>query len=117
MTTTSMSSKSITTRRKRTKRLAITMQALRSTQIPIKTEAFYAFFIALVVGLIYPALANINFNAYLTSNVVTKLVGVKLPSTSSFSALIALELYGSFYGLIFGGLVAYIAGAALPTTF
>jgi len=117
MATTSIASKNIAAPTKRVRGLAITMQALRSAQIPIGAGAFYAFFIALVVGLIYPALANINFNAYLTSNVVAGLVGVKLPNASSFSALIALELYGSFYGLIFGGLVAYIAGAALPTTF
>ena len=117
MATTSIASKNIAAPRKRAEGLAITMQALRSAQIPVGAGAFYAFFVALICGLIYPTLANINFNAYLTSNVVAGLVGVKLPNASSFSALVALELYGSFYGLLFGGLVAYIAGAALPTTF
>src|SRR5712692_9929860 len=116
MATTSIA-KSIAAPRKRARGLAITMQALRSAQIPIGAGAFYAFFIALVVGLIYPALSNINFDAYLTSNAVAGLLGAKLPHASSFSAVIALELYSSFYGLIFGGLVAYIAGAAVPATF
>ena len=117
MATTSIASKNIAAPRKRAEGLAITMQALRSAQIPVGAGAFYAFFVALIVGLIYPALANINFNAYLTSNVVAGLLGAKLPNASSFSALLGLELYSSFYGVIFGGLVAYIAGAALPTTF
>jgi ABC-2 type transport system permease protein len=117
MAITSISTKSIPAPRKRAHGLAITLQALRSAQIPIGSGAFYAFFVALVCGLIYPSLANFNLGAYLTSNVVAGLVGAKLPNASSFSALIALELYSSFYGLIFGGLVAYIAGAALPTTF
>ena len=117
MATTSIASKNIVAPRRRAEGLAITMQALRSAQIPVGAGAFYAFFIALVVGLIYPTLANFNFNAYLTSNVVAGLLGAKLPNASSFSALMALELYSSFYGLIFGGLVAYIAGAALPITF
>ncbi len=117
MATSSISAKSVAAPRKRVQGLAITMQALRSAQTLVGAGAFYAFFIALVCGLIYPTLANFNFSAYLTSNVVAGLVGAKLPNTSSFSALIALELYSSFYGLIFGGLVAYIAGAVLPITF
>lgn len=117
MTTTSIAAKSLAVPRKRAQGLAITLQALRNAQTLIGAGAFYAFFIALVVGLIYPALANLNFSAYLTSNVVAGLVGAKLPNARSFSALIALELYSSFYGLIFGGLVAYIAGSAVPATF
>src|SRR5437588_4523896 len=104
--------KSVAAPRKRVRGLAITLQALRSAQIPIGGGAFYAFFVALVVGLIYPTLSNINLTGYLTSNAVAGLLGAKLSNASSFSALLALELYSSFYGLIFGGLVAYIAGAA-----
>ena len=115
MATTSIA-KNIAAPRKRVRGLAITIHALRSAQIPIGAGAFYAFFIALVVGLIYPTLSSFNFDAYLTSNAVAGLLGAKLPHASDFAALIALELYSAFYGLIFGGLVAYIAGAALPTT-
>ena len=117
MATTSIASKNIAAPRKRAEALAITMQALRSAQIPVGAGAFYAFFVALICGLIYPTLANFNLSGYFTSSVVSGLLGVKLPNASSFSALVALELYGSFYGLLFGGLVAYIAGAALPATF
>jgi len=35
---------------------------------------------------------------------------------SNFAAILGLEVYSSFYGLLFGGFLAWIAGAALPVT-
>ncbi len=102
--------------RKRFSGLPVTLHALNNAKTLISAGAFYALFLAIVVGLIYPTLANINLSAYLTSNTVAGLVGVKLAHANSFIALIAIELYGSFYGLLFGGIIAYIAGAALPAT-
>ncbi len=115
MATTSIS-KSVAVPRKRVRGLAITIQALSNAKIPVGAGAFYALFVALVVGLLYPAMTKLNLDAYLTSNAVAGLLGAKLQHASDFSSLIALELYGAFYGLLFGGLVAYIAGGALPAT-
>ncbi len=116
MATTSIS-KSIAAPKKRPRGLTIATVSLINAKVPLGAGAFYGFFIALVVGLIYPVLSKLNFNAYLTSNAVAGLVGAKLNDASSFSALIGLELYGAFYGLIWGGIIGYIAGAALPSTF
>ncbi|HLX39188.1 MAG TPA: ABC transporter permease subunit [Ktedonobacteraceae bacterium] len=102
--------------KKRSEGLAIAFRALVAAKTPLGAGAFYALFIALIVGLIYPTLSSINFNSYLTSNAVAGLVGAKLQSANSFAALMSLELYGSFYGLLFGGIIAYIAGSALPVT-
>lgn len=59
----------------------------------------------------------INLNAYLGSSMISGLVGASnLKNFNSFPALLAVELYGAFYPLIFGGAIAYIAGASLPTS-
>jgi ABC-2 type transport system permease protein len=59
----------------------------------------------------------LNLNAYLSSSIISGLVGTSnLKTYNTFPALLAIELYGSFYPLIFGGAIAYIAGAALPIT-
>ena len=108
--------KNIPAPKKRSGGLAIALRALVTAKTPLGAGAFYALFIALIVGLIYPALSSLNFSSYLTSNAVAGLVGAKLQNANSFAALMALELYGSFYGLLFGGIIAYIAGAALPAT-
>ena len=115
MATTSIT-KNIPAPKKRAEVMTIALRALVTAKTPLGAGAFYALSVALVVGLIYPALSSLNFNSYLTSNAVAGLVGAKLQNANSFSALMALELYGSFYGLLFGGIIAYIAGSALPAT-
>lgn len=113
MATTSISS-TIAAPKKRSRGLAITMRALSNSKIVLSYGAFYAFFIAVVIGFIYPSIKSINMNAYLTSNAVAGLLGAKLSNANNYSALVALELYSSFYALIWGGIIAYIAGSTLP---
>ena len=115
-TTTVSPVKNVPIPKKRTQGLTITSLALWNSKTLLSAGIFYAMFIALVVGLLYPALKNLNFNSYLTSSAVASLVGVRLKNASTFSALMSIELYGSFYGLIFGGILAYIGGSLLPTT-
>jgi len=115
MATTSIS-KSIAAPKKRARGLIITRVSFFNAKTLLAAGAFYIFFIALVIGFLYPTLSGVNFNAYLTSNAVAGIVGAKLKDISSFSALLALELYSSIYALIWGGIIAYMAGAALPAT-
>jgi beta-exotoxin I transport system permease protein len=115
MATTSIT-KNIAAPKKRARGLTIASRALVTAKTPLGAGAFYALFVALIVGLIYPTMSSLNLNSYLTSNAVAGLVGAKLQNANSFVALMALELYGSFYGLLFGGIIAYIAGSALPAT-
>jgi ABC-2 type transport system permease protein len=115
MATTSIS-KSITAPKKRARDLIIARVSFFNAKTLLAAGAFYILLIALVVGLLFPTLSSVNLGAYLTSNAVAGLVGAKLKDVSSFSALLALELYSSFYALIWGGIIAYMAGASLPAT-
>lgn len=100
--------------KKRARGLTIAMRALSNSKIILAYGVFYAFFIAVVIGILYPSISSINLNAYLTSNAVAGLLGAKLSNANSYSALAALELYSSLYALIWGGIIAYIAGSTLP---
>src|SRR5260370_23115093 len=113
MATTSIS-KSIAAPKKRARGLIITLVALPNDTVILPPGAFSAVFVALIVGLLYPSLQQINFNAYVTSSAAAGLLGAKLSNANSFQALMALEMYSSLYALIWGGIVAYIGGASPP---
>jgi ABC-2 type transport system permease protein len=115
MATTSIS-KSIPAPKKRARGLIITRVSFFNAKTLLGAGAFYILFIALVIGFLYPSLSQLNFNAYLTSNAVSGLIGAKLTNVS-FSSILAVELYSSLYALIWGGIIAFMAGAALPATF
>ena len=115
MATTSIS-KSIAAPKKRARGLTIAFVALGNDKVILAAGVFYALFIAVIVGILYPSIGSINLNGYLTSNAVAGLLGAKLSSANSFQALMALEMYSSLYALIWGGIIAYIAGASLPAT-
>ena len=111
--------KTVAAPKKRMRGLPVMMAALTNGRIILSAGAFYAMFIALVVGLLYPTISSFNvLNAYLTSSAVQGIVGtgVRLQHISGFSAFLGLELYGAFYGLLFGGILSYIAGSSLPLT-
>ena len=116
MATTSIS-KSITAPKKRARGLIITQVSFANAKTLLGAGAFYILFIALVIGFLYPTLASINFSSYLTSNAVAGLVGAKLTNATSFSSIIGVELYSSIYALLWGGIIAFMAGAALPATY
>ena len=116
MATTSIS-KSIAAPEKRARGLAITWRARANDGIILAAGVFYAIFVAVVVGILYPSLQQINFNAYVTSTAASGLLGAHLSNANSFQALMALEMYSSLYALIWGGIVAYIGGASLPATY
>ena len=116
MATTSIS-KSIAAPEKRTRGLTITWRALANDRVILVAGVFYAVFVAVVVGILYPSLQQINFNAYVTSSAAAGLLGAHLSNANSFEALMALEMYSSLYALIWGGIVAYIGGASLPATY
>ena len=115
MAITSMT-KSIPMPRKRTRGLTIMIRSIINARTPLAMGCFYGVLIALLVAAIYPALSQVNVGAYLSSGVVSGLVGGHLTNFSSFTAILGLELFSSFYGLLFGGILAWIGGAALPLT-
>ncbi len=110
--------KHLATPQKRVRGLPVLVASLMTAKAPLAGGAFYAMLIAFFVGVLYPTIASLNLDVYLTSSTVQGLVGTgfKLQHTSGFSAFLGIELYGAFYGLLFGGVIAYIAGAAIPLT-
>src|SRR5579859_7940045 len=116
MATTSIS-QSVAAPKKRARGLAITLRALSNDKVILSAGVFYAIFVAVVVGILYPSLKQINFTAYVTSNAAAGLLGARLSNASSYQALMALEMYSSLYALIWGGIVAFIGGASLPATY
>lgn len=104
----------IATPKKRSEGLAITLRAMYVPRIIVGYGAFYGALIALLVVFIYPAMSSINLGSYISSPAISGLIGGRIPNINSFGNVIALELFSSLYGLIFGGIMAYVSGAALP---
>lgn len=74
----------------------------------------YIVIIGLLVGFLLPAFKTLNLQAYLTGSIASLIGGATLnPRTPLFAVYLALELYGSFFMLLFGGVVAYAAGASI----
>jgi len=74
----------------------------------------YILIIGLLVGLLLPAFKTLNIQAYLTGSVAALIGGSALsPNVPLFAVYMALELYGSFFMLLFGGVLAYAAGASV----
>jgi ABC-2 type transport system permease protein len=74
----------------------------------------YILIIGLLVGLLLPAFQTLKIETYLTGSIGALIGGAQLsPKTPLFAAYLALELYGSFFMLLFGGVVAYASGASI----
>jgi len=105
---------SVPVAKKRSQALAITRATLSNARMLVAGGIFYGALIALVVGLIYPTMRSINLAGYLSSNVVSSIIGSHLVNPTSFASLMGIELYSAFGCLLFGGIVAYASGAAIP---
>jgi ABC-2 type transport system permease protein len=74
----------------------------------------YIAIIGLLVGLLLPAFKTLSLQTYLTGSLGALIGGAQLnPKTPFFADYLALELYGSFFLLLFGGVLAYAAGASI----
>jgi ABC-2 type transport system permease protein len=79
----------------------------------IGAACFYILVIGLMIGLIFPALTKLDLRSYVSNSAVGSLLGVTSLTTSTFAAYLAVELYSSFFLLLFGGVLAYAAGASI----
>lgn len=100
--------------KKRTEGLVIATRAIINARTPISAGCFYGALIALIVGALYPSLSSLNLQGYVTSPAISSMIGGHAKSFSSFTSFVAIELFSALYGLLFGGIMAYAAGAALP---
>ena len=107
--------KSIPVPRKRARGLTITIHSIINAKTPLALGCFYGVLIALLLAAIYPSISKANLGGYLSSSVISGIIGSRITNFSGFTVFLGLELYSSVYGLLFGGIMAYIGGAALPT--
>jgi ABC-2 type transport system permease protein len=96
--------------------LTIARASLANTKIPIASGGAYAILIALLLGALAPSLAYADIGAFLSSNVSTGMLGGHITHLGGITSILAIYLYSAFYGLLFGGIVAYISGVAIPLT-
>jgi beta-exotoxin I transport system permease protein len=96
--------------------LTIARASLANTRIPIASGGAYAILIALLLGALAPSLAYGDIGAFLSSNVTTGILGGHLTHLGGITIILAIYLYSAFYGLLFGGIVAYVSGVAIPLT-
>ncbi len=113
---TTTTAKSVPVAKKRAQGLSVTMRALTNSSTPLSVACFYGLLILLILAPIYPAMAQANFQAIMNSGVFSAILGGHLSKLFNFSELLAVEVFSSIYGLLFGGFVAWIGGAALPIT-
>jgi|SRR5579859_4104857 len=115
MTTPSAMLASATTSAKpRARGFPVLSASLRESQAVIGAGAFYIIAISLLVGLLIPAFKTLNVAGYLSNPTIGAIVGTAgLPPSSTFATLLAFELYSSFFLLLFGGVLAYVAGASI----
>src|SRR5712692_235995 len=95
---------SIAAPKKRVRGLAITLRALTDSTIPVATACFYAAVLGLTTALFYPLLTGIHLDSLIVSNpTFASIMGAPhLTSFSGLTAYLALQVYSSFYSLIFG---------------
>ena len=102
--------------RKWARGLTIARASLANTKIPIASGGAYAILIALLLGALAPSLVQADMGAALSSNVLAGMLGGHITHLSGITITLAMYLYSAFYGLLFGGIVAYVSGVAIPLT-
>jgi len=91
--------------------LPLLMAMLAETRIGTAIACFYIAAIVLLVGALAPALKGLNLGSYLTSPVGRALTGSRVDAQAlqMFTGYLSFEFY-SYFGLFFGGYLAFIAG-------
>ena len=113
MATTSIP-KSIPVPKKRARGLTIMTRSIINARTPLAMGCFYGVLIALFLAALYPAISKANLGPYLSSSLISGILGAQITTFSGFTVFLGIELYSAFYGMLFGGILAYIGGAALP---
>ncbi len=102
--------------KKRVRGLSVTLRTVANSATPLSVGCFYGVAIVLLLAPLYPAMTQGNFEGLLQSSIMVGMLGGKVTNFSGFSAFLALEVFSSIYGLLFGGFIAWIGGSALPIT-
>ena len=108
--------KSIPVPKKRSHGLTIMTRTILNSRTPLSAGIFYGILLTILLAAIYPAIAQAHLNGYLQSNIISVMIGGHISNFSGFTAFLGVEIYSALYGLLFGGIIAYIGGAAIPVT-
>src|SRR5215467_6116761 len=110
------SANSVSAAKTRLQPLSVTIRTLTNSSTPLGIACFYGLLILLILAPIYPVMAQANFQSIVSSGLFSAILGGHLTRNFDFSALLAVEVFSSIYGLLFGGFVAWMGGAAIPVT-
>ncbi|HEY7355027.1 MAG TPA: ABC transporter permease subunit [Ktedonobacterales bacterium] len=115
MTTTSTAlTPTTSSARPRAKGLPVLGATLRESQSLVGAACGYILIIGLLVGLLLPAFKTLNIQTYFTGSLSAIIGGAAVnPHAPVFADYMALELYSSFFLLLFGGVLAYTAGSSI----
>lgn len=102
--------------KKHARGLTVTLRAIANSSTPLSVGCFYGVAIVLLLAPLYPAMTQANFKSILQTGIMSGILGGHVTNFSGFSAFLAIEVFSSIYGLLFGGFIAWIGGSALPIT-
>jgi beta-exotoxin I transport system permease protein len=108
--------KNIPAPKKRSQGLAIMTRSILNARTPLAAGCFYGVLFALLLAALYPVISQAHIGGYLQSSLLSSMLGGHVSNVSTFTAFLGIEIYSSIYGLLFGGIIAYIGGAAIPAT-
>jgi len=115
MATTTIS-KNIPVPKKRSHGFTIMTRTILNSKTPLAAGCFYGLLFVILLAAIYPAISQAHINGYLESSIISGIAGGHINNFAGFTAFLGIEIYSSIYGLLFGGIIAYIGGAAIPAT-
>lgn len=108
--------KNIPVPKKRAHGLTVMTRTILNSRTPLSAGIFYGLLITILIAAIYPAISQAHIGGYLQSNIIAVMIGGHISNFSGFTSFLGVEIYSALYGLLFGGIVAYIGGAAIPVT-
>lgn len=92
--------------------LPVLAATLAETRIGTAVACFYILGVVLLVAGLLPSLKQIDFAALVTSSAGQALygAGISPESLKSFSGFLSIEFYSVWFGLFFGGFLAFLSG-------
>lgn len=92
--------------------LPLLTATLAEARIGTAVACFYIAAVVLLVGALMPSLKSLNLGAIVSSSAGHALYGTGISPSSlkTFPGYLSIEFYGVWFGLFFGGFLAFIAG-------
>jgi len=103
--------------KRRRRGLPIVAATLREKRTGLTFVCAYIVFIVFLVAGVLPMYEQMDIASFLENPAFAAFMGMSgLETFEGFSAFLAMEFYGVWYGIIFGCVVAYFAGSTIAHT-